>query len=151
MGRAGLLPLLYLWWIILLAITELGSPFPCLQYKILLTSFYLHFCRKLCRQEGRVVELVRHWDHLLQMMVLSYTFKQMQCIASETFALNLPLSPLSHCSQRKPQKVSLLFEDDASNGESFFSSQSTLLPSAAKAPVVPPLYFKTNMEHLVFL
>ncbi|XP_032550475.1 WASH complex subunit 2C-like isoform X6 [Chiroxiphia lanceolata] len=38
-------------------------------------------------------------------------------------------------SQRKPQKVSLLFEDDAVNGESFFSSQSTLLPSAAKAAV----------------
>lgn len=38
-------------------------------------------------------------------------------------------------SQRKPQKPSLLFEDDAVNGESFFSSQSTLLPSAAKAAV----------------
>ncbi|XP_010178380.1 PREDICTED: WASH complex subunit FAM21A-like [Mesitornis unicolor] len=38
-------------------------------------------------------------------------------------------------SQRKPQKVSLLFEDDAINGESLFSSQSTLLPSAAKAAV----------------
>ncbi|XP_049665484.1 WASH complex subunit 2A-like isoform X4 [Accipiter gentilis] len=38
-------------------------------------------------------------------------------------------------SQRKPQKVSLLFEDDVINGESLFSSQSTLLPSAAKAAV----------------
>ncbi|KAM6130556.1 WASH complex subunit 2-like isoform 3-T4 [Phoenicopterus ruber ruber] len=38
-------------------------------------------------------------------------------------------------SQRKPQKVSLLFEDDAINGESLFSSQSMLLPSAAKAAV----------------
>ncbi|KAM9285597.1 WASH complex subunit 2-like isoform 2-T2 [Morus bassanus] len=38
-------------------------------------------------------------------------------------------------SQRKPQKVSLLFEDDAINGESLFSSPSTLLPSAAKAAV----------------
>ncbi|XP_042652353.1 WASH complex subunit 2 isoform X3 [Tyto alba] len=38
-------------------------------------------------------------------------------------------------SQRKPQKVSLLFEDDAINGESLFSSQSTLLSSAAKAAV----------------
>ncbi|KAM9282389.1 WASH complex subunit 2-like isoform 3-T3 [Cariama cristata] len=36
-------------------------------------------------------------------------------------------------SQRKPQKVSLLFEDDAINGESLFSSQSMLLPSDAKA------------------
>ncbi|OWK58195.1 WASH complex subunit FAM21C [Lonchura striata] len=36
-------------------------------------------------------------------------------------------------SQRKPQKPSLLFEDDNINGESFFSSQSMLLPSAAKA------------------
>ncbi|XP_064319782.1 WASH complex subunit 2A isoform X1 [Phalacrocorax carbo] len=38
-------------------------------------------------------------------------------------------------SQRKPQKVSLLFEDDAVNGESLFSAPSTLLPSAAKAAV----------------
>ncbi|XP_058698101.1 WASH complex subunit 2-like isoform X2 [Poecile atricapillus] len=39
-------------------------------------------------------------------------------------------------SQRKPQKPSLLFEDDDDiNGESFFSSQSMLLPSAAKAAV----------------
>ncbi|XP_053840399.1 WASH complex subunit 2C isoform X4 [Vidua macroura] len=38
-------------------------------------------------------------------------------------------------SQRKPQKPSLLFEDDDINGESFFSSQSMLLPSAAKAAV----------------
>ncbi|XP_037996293.1 WASH complex subunit 2C isoform X4 [Motacilla alba alba] len=38
-------------------------------------------------------------------------------------------------SQRKPQKPSLLFEDDDINGDSFFSSQSTLLPSAAKAAV----------------
>ncbi|KAL2303014.1 hypothetical protein Nmel_010472 [Mimus melanotis] len=38
-------------------------------------------------------------------------------------------------SQRKPQKPSLLFEDDDINGESFFSSQSVLLPSAAKAAV----------------
>ncbi|XP_057257055.1 WASH complex subunit 2A-like isoform X2 [Pezoporus wallicus] len=38
-------------------------------------------------------------------------------------------------SQRKAQKVSLLFEDDAINGESLFSSQSTLLPSAAKPAV----------------
>ncbi|XP_028939702.1 WASH complex subunit 2A [Antrostomus carolinensis] len=49
-------------------------------------------------------------------------------------------------SQRKPQKVSLLFEDDAINEESLFSSQSTLLPSAAKAaekvkPVETPPFF----------
>lgn len=87
----------------------------------------------------------------MQIMVLCDTFKQMQCMASETFALNLLLSPLSHCSQRKPQKVSLLFEDDAINGESLFSSQSTLLPSAATAAVVPPLSFKTKVEHLIFL
>jgi len=72
-------------------------------------------------------------------------------MASETFALNLPLSALFHCSQRKPQKVSLLFEDDATNGESLFSSQSMLLPSAAKAAVVPPLSFKTKMEHSLFV
>lgn len=65
-------------------------------------------------------------------------------MAFETFALNLPLSPFSHCSQRKPQKASLLFEDDAINEESLFSSQSTL-PSAAKAAVVPLLSFKTNV------
>ncbi|KFQ12570.1 WASH complex subunit FAM21A, partial [Leptosomus discolor] len=41
-------------------------------------------------------------------------------------------------SQRKPQKVSLLFEDDAINGDSLFSSPSTLLSSAAKAAVVKP-------------
>ncbi|XP_041271335.1 WASH complex subunit 2A-like isoform X3 [Onychostruthus taczanowskii] len=40
-------------------------------------------------------------------------------------------------SQRKPQKPSLLFEDDDINGESFFSSQSMLLPSAAKEKVKP--------------
>ncbi|NWJ04902.1 WAC2A protein, partial [Crypturellus undulatus] len=39
-------------------------------------------------------------------------------------------------SQRKPQKVSLLFEDDAVNGESLFSSQSMLPPSAAKTEVL---------------
>ncbi|KAM7047645.1 WASH complex subunit 2C isoform 2-T2 [Acridotheres tristis] len=47
-------------------------------------------------------------------------------------------------SQRKPQKPSLLFEDDDINGESFFSSQSMLLPSAAKEKVKPaqaPLIF----------
>ncbi|XP_061214766.1 WASH complex subunit 2A-like isoform X1 [Neopsephotus bourkii] len=50
-------------------------------------------------------------------------------------------------SQRKAQKVSLLFEDDAINGELLFSSQSTLLPSAAKAatekvkPAQEPLLF----------
>lgn len=65
--------------------------------------------------------------------------------------LNFPLSSLSHCSQRKPQKPSLLFEDDDINGESFFSSQSMLLPSAAKAALVTPHSFKTNMEHLVIL
>ncbi|XP_009998634.1 PREDICTED: WASH complex subunit FAM21C [Chaetura pelagica] len=52
-------------------------------------------------------------------------------------------------SQRKPQKVSLLFEDDAINEESLFSSQSTPLPSAAKAAVekvepaqAPPFFNK---------
>ncbi|XP_063019687.1 WASH complex subunit 2A-like isoform X2 [Melospiza melodia melodia] len=40
-------------------------------------------------------------------------------------------------SQRKPQKPSLLFEDDDINGESLFSSQSVLLPSAAKEKVKP--------------
>ncbi|XP_051472876.1 WASH complex subunit 2-like isoform X2 [Apus apus] len=51
-------------------------------------------------------------------------------------------------SQRKPQKVSLLFEDDAINEESLFNSQSTPLPSAAKAAVkvepaqAPPFFNK---------
>ncbi|KFP75901.1 WASH complex subunit FAM21A, partial [Acanthisitta chloris] len=56
-------------------------------------------------------------------------------------------------SQRKPQKVSLLFEDDAVNGEPFFSSQSTLLPSAAKAAVekvkpeqAPPTFNEEEKE-----
>ncbi|XP_032046841.1 WASH complex subunit 2-like isoform X1 [Aythya fuligula] len=56
-------------------------------------------------------------------------------------------------SQRKPQKVSLLFEDDAVNGESLFSSQSTLLPSASKATVekvkpaqAPPLFSDEEKE-----
>ncbi|XP_054688405.1 WASH complex subunit 2-like isoform X1 [Grus americana] len=56
-------------------------------------------------------------------------------------------------SQRKPQKVSLLFEDDAINGESLFSSQSTLLPSAATAAVekvkpaqAPPLFNEEEKE-----
>ncbi|KAM6390312.1 WASH complex subunit 2C isoform 3-T4 [Pluvialis apricaria] len=56
-------------------------------------------------------------------------------------------------SQRKPQKVSLLFEDDAVNGESLFSSQSTLLPSAAKAAVekvkpaqAPPFFNEEEKE-----
>ncbi|XP_030908868.2 WASH complex subunit 2A isoform X2 [Melopsittacus undulatus] len=56
-------------------------------------------------------------------------------------------------SQRKTQKVSLLFEDDAINGESLFSSQSTLLPSTAKAAVEkvkpaqePPLFNKEEKE-----
>ncbi|XP_058666742.1 WASH complex subunit 2-like isoform X6 [Ammospiza caudacuta] len=40
-------------------------------------------------------------------------------------------------SQRKPQKPSLLFEDDDINGESLFSSQSVLLPSAAKEKIKP--------------
>ncbi|XP_074730930.1 WASH complex subunit 2C isoform X4 [Strix uralensis] len=56
-------------------------------------------------------------------------------------------------SQRKPQKVSLLFEDDAINGDSFFSSQSTLLSSAAKAAVekvkparAPPFFNEEEKE-----
>ncbi|XP_035392854.1 WASH complex subunit 2A isoform X4 [Cygnus atratus] len=56
-------------------------------------------------------------------------------------------------SQRKPQKVSLLFEDDAVNGESLFGSQSTLLPSAAKATAekvkpaqAPPLFGDEEKE-----
>ncbi|XP_062436825.1 WASH complex subunit 2A-like isoform X2 [Rhea pennata] len=56
-------------------------------------------------------------------------------------------------SQRKPQKVSLLFEDDAINGESLFSSQSTLFPSAAKTAVekvkpaqTPPLFNEEGKE-----
>ncbi|XP_030343688.1 WASH complex subunit 2C isoform X4 [Strigops habroptila] len=56
-------------------------------------------------------------------------------------------------SQRKPQKVSLLFEDDAINGESLFSSPSTLLPSAPKAAVEkvkpaqePPFFNKEEKE-----
>ncbi|KAM4669011.1 WASH complex subunit 2-like isoform 3-T5 [Amazona ochrocephala] len=56
-------------------------------------------------------------------------------------------------SQRKAQKVSLLFEDDAINGELLFSSQSMLLPSAAKAAVEkvkpaqePPLFDKEGKE-----
>uniref|UniRef100_A0A8C3QIE9 FAM21/CAPZIP domain-containing protein n=1 Tax=Cyanoderma ruficeps TaxID=181631 RepID=A0A8C3QIE9_9PASS len=55
-------------------------------------------------------------------------------------------------SQRKPQKPSLLFEDDI-NGESFFSSQSMLLPSAAKAavekvklPQAPPTFNEEEKE-----
>ncbi|KFQ20302.1 WASH complex subunit FAM21A, partial [Merops nubicus] len=56
-------------------------------------------------------------------------------------------------SQRKPQKVSLLFEDDAVNGESLFSSQSTLLPSASTAAVekvkpaqAPPFFNEEEKE-----
>ncbi|KAL9847707.1 WASH complex subunit 2-like isoform 2-T3 [Geothlypis trichas] len=56
-------------------------------------------------------------------------------------------------SQRKPQKPSLLFEDDDINGESFFSSQSMLLPSAAKAAVekvkpaqAPPTFNEEEKE-----
>ncbi|KAM9011186.1 WASH complex subunit 2-like isoform 4-T7 [Ara ararauna] len=56
-------------------------------------------------------------------------------------------------SQGKAQKVSLLFEDDAINGGSLFSSQSTLLPSAAKAAVKkvkpaqePPLFNTEEKE-----
>ncbi|XP_031972712.1 WASH complex subunit 2-like isoform X1 [Corvus moneduloides] len=56
-------------------------------------------------------------------------------------------------SQRKLQKPSLLFEDDAINGESFFSSQSTLLPSTAKAAVekvkpaqAPPTFNEEEKE-----
>ncbi|XP_071604912.1 WASH complex subunit 2A-like isoform X1 [Heliangelus exortis] len=53
-------------------------------------------------------------------------------------------------SQRKPQKVSLLFEDDGINGESLFSSQSTLLPSAAVEEVepaqAPPFFHEEEKE-----
>ncbi|XP_068254079.1 WASH complex subunit 2C isoform X2 [Nyctibius grandis] len=56
-------------------------------------------------------------------------------------------------SQRKPQKVSLLFEDDAINGELLFNSQSTVLPSAAKAAVekvkpaqAPPFFNEEGKE-----
>ncbi|XP_035753178.1 WASH complex subunit 2C isoform X1 [Egretta garzetta] len=58
-------------------------------------------------------------------------------------------------SQRKPQKVSLLFEDDAVNGESLFTSQSTL-PSAAKPAVekvksaqAPPFFNEEENEDLL--
>ncbi|XP_063019686.1 WASH complex subunit 2A-like isoform X1 [Melospiza melodia melodia] len=56
-------------------------------------------------------------------------------------------------SQRKPQKPSLLFEDDDINGESLFSSQSVLLPSAAKVAVekvkpahTPPTFNEEEKE-----
>ncbi|XP_010222960.1 PREDICTED: WASH complex subunit FAM21-like [Tinamus guttatus] len=56
-------------------------------------------------------------------------------------------------SQRKPQKVSLLFEDDAVSGESLFSSQSALPASAAKTAVekvkpakAPPLFNEEEKE-----
>ncbi|XP_075614487.1 WASH complex subunit 2C isoform X2 [Balearica regulorum gibbericeps] len=56
-------------------------------------------------------------------------------------------------SQRKPQKVSLLFEDDAVNGELLFSSPSTLLPSAATAAMekvkpaqAPPVFNEEEKE-----
>ncbi|XP_066410333.1 WASH complex subunit 2A-like isoform X2 [Molothrus aeneus] len=56
-------------------------------------------------------------------------------------------------SQRKSQKPSLLFEDDDINGESFFSSQSMLLPSAAKAAMekvkpaqAPPTFNEEEKE-----
>uniref|UniRef100_A0A8C9EIN1 FAM21/CAPZIP domain-containing protein n=1 Tax=Pavo cristatus TaxID=9049 RepID=A0A8C9EIN1_PAVCR len=53
-------------------------------------------------------------------------------------------------SQRKPQRISLLFEDDAVTGESLFSSQSTL-PSAASAEKIkpaqaPPLFNEEEKE-----
>ncbi|KAM6330082.1 WASH complex subunit 2-like isoform 2-T2 [Podargus strigoides] len=63
------------------------------------------------------------------------------------------LFAITYESQRKPQKVSLLFEDDAINGESLFSSQSTLLPSASKAAVekvkpaqAPPFFNEEEKE-----
>ncbi|XP_018766376.3 WASH complex subunit 2 isoform X2 [Serinus canaria] len=56
-------------------------------------------------------------------------------------------------SQRKPQKPSLLFEDDDINGDSFFSSQSMVLPSAPKAAVekvkpaqAPPTFNEEEKE-----
>ncbi|XP_046776179.1 WASH complex subunit FAM21C isoform X2 [Gallus gallus] len=52
-------------------------------------------------------------------------------------------------SQRKPQRISLLFEDDAVTGESLFSSQSTP-PSAAsvekKPAQAPPLFNEEEKE-----
>ncbi|XP_031463587.1 WASH complex subunit 2-like isoform X3 [Phasianus colchicus] len=53
-------------------------------------------------------------------------------------------------SQRKPQRISLLFEDDAVTGESLFSSQSTL-PSASsvekiKPTQAPPLFNEEEKE-----
>ncbi|KAM7171214.1 WASH complex subunit 2A-like isoform 3-T3 [Macrochelys suwanniensis] len=56
-------------------------------------------------------------------------------------------------SQRKHQKASLLFEEDAVNGGLLFSSQPTCLPSAAKAtaekakmPPAPPSLFDEEKE-----
>lgn len=76
-----ILPLSYICWIIVLAITQMGYPFLCLQCKILFTPFYLWFCKKLCRQEGwkNCCEEAEPciWDHLLQMIVLNDKFKQM--------------------------------------------------------------------------
>ncbi|XP_032301523.1 WASH complex subunit 2 isoform X3 [Coturnix japonica] len=53
-------------------------------------------------------------------------------------------------SQRKPQRISLLFEDDAVTGESLFSSESTL-PSAASVEKItpaqtPPLFNEEEKE-----
>jgi len=71
--------------------------------------------------------------------------KEMQNMGLETFALIFHFYSFPRCSQRKPQRISLLFEDDAVTGESLFSSQSTP-PSAAS--VVFSLSFKNNAEHL---
>eukprot|EP00076_Gallus_gallus_P041819 XP_025007357.1 WASH complex subunit FAM21C isoform X8 [Gallus gallus] len=52
-------------------------------------------------------------------------------------------------SQRKPQRISLLFEDDAVTGESLFSSQSTppSLKQLEKKPAqAPPLFNKEEKE-----
>uniref|UniRef100_A0A7M4DVW9 FAM21/CAPZIP domain-containing protein n=1 Tax=Crocodylus porosus TaxID=8502 RepID=A0A7M4DVW9_CROPO len=53
-------------------------------------------------------------------------------------------------SRRKPQKASLLFEDDAVDGESLFSSQPPFLPSATKATLEPasPLGSVSNTDLL---
>lgn len=112
--------------------------------------FYLQFCRKVCRWERMMVELFGWWgtqflylgSHIMDEVMLP---KEMQNMGLETFALIFHFHSFPRCSQRKPQRISLLFEDDAVTGESLFSSQSTL-PSAFS--VVSSLSFKNNAEYL---
>lgn len=96
----ALSPLLCLWWIAFLPTTELGNPFSCLWYLLILSSLH----KKAVRMRGVVVLLLTRWGNIVLDLrphpANEVIRKQMQCMGPETFALIFNFS-LPHLQPKK--------------------------------------------------